>query len=230
MLIVFIYSKEDNSIWQILCKRQTIACNKNASKQVYQGLKDIEFNPKKVPNFQRINKILLMKTGWQIVPVNGFIPNNQFFNLISQRKFPCTIWIRTRKQLDYLQEPDLFHDVFGHCPLLTNKPFCDFMEKVGLLATKHQGSKEIIEKLSRLWWFTVEFGLIKENDKLKIYGGGILSSYSEVSHSLSNKVKHLNFDVKKIMRTPYYIDRLQSKLFVIDSFEQLFNSIKEVQF
>ena len=167
-------------------------------------------------------------TGWQIVPVGGLIEVKEFFRLIANKRFPMTTWIRSKEKPDSIQEADLFHDVFGHAPMLTNKPFCGFMEAVGKLAVKHEDSKTISGMLDRLWWFTVEFGLVKEGNEVKIFGGGILSSKNEVTHSLSDRPQRKAFNPNVVMGTPFRIDRLQDVFFVVESFEELFSSIENL--
>lgn len=220
---------KDQEVWEMLFRRQTELAKGKASKAFIEGLKLIGFDEKAIPSFDAINDSLKGLTGWQIVPVGGLIEVKEFFKLISKKRFPMTTWIRPMEKLDYIQEPDLFHDIFGHAPMLTNKPFCDFMEAVGKLAVRHEHSQSIRDMLDRLWWFTVEFGLVKENEEVKIFGGGILSSKSEVAHSLSDKPKRKGFAPKDIMGTPFRIDRLQEVFFVVNSFEDLFNSIKTIE-
>ena len=192
------------------------------------GLKAVKFDPDEIPTFKEMNSRLINLAGWQIVPVDGLIPTKDFFQLIAKKEFPVTTWIRPMDKLDYIQEPDLFHDVFGHVPQLANKPFCDFMEAVGKLAVKNIDSDEFITKLDRLWWFTVEFGLVRENGEVKIFGGGILSSKNEIAHALSDRPVRKEFEMNDVIAQPFHIDRLQDVFFVIESFEQLFDSIKSV--
>lgn len=191
------------------------------------GLKTIGFDPQKIPEFQDLNHRLT--TGWKVSAVPGLIPVKEFFEMIARREFPTTTWIRSKDSLDYLEEPDLFHDVFGHVPMLTNQLFCDFMEGIGKIALQWIDNKEAIERLSRLWWFTVEFGMITEDNQLKAYGGGILSSRAEVLHAASDKPMHCPFEVQEICSTPYRIDKIQDQYFVINSFEQLFSCLREVE-
>ena len=174
---------EDHDIWNVLCIRQSLLSEGKASSTFVSGLKSIDFDSRKIPDFSKINLRLQKITGWQLIPVTGLLSVKDFFSLIAERKFPCTVWIRSREQLDYIQEPDLFHDVFGHVPILTNKVFCDFMEEFAKIVVRHADDERALEILPRVWWFTFEFGLIRENAAVKIFGGGILSSKGEVVHS-----------------------------------------------
>jgi phenylalanine-4-hydroxylase len=163
----------------------------------------------------------LETTGWSLHPVPALIPNELFFELLSEKKFPAATFIRRREELDYLQEPDIFHEIFGHCPLLTNKPLADFTQTYGKLCLN--ATEEEREMLGRLYWFTVEFGLIKTKKGLRTYGGGILSSKSETPYCLeSDEPQRKPFNVIDVFRTPYLIYILQPVYYVIDSFDDLF--------
>jgi phenylalanine-4-hydroxylase len=184
----------------------------------------------KIPRFEEVNKLLRAHTGWELSVVAGLIPDKDFFELLSNRKFPASTWLRKLNQLDYLEEPDMFHDVYGHVPLLTNQHVVDYLEELSRIALKHIHNPWAIELLSRIYWFTIEFGLIRENGKLLIYGAGILSSKGETSYSLHDpKPKRISFDVKTILETPYEKDEFQKEYFVLDSFAQLPASIKELE-
>ena len=162
--------------------------------------------------------------------VNNLIPNRAFFELMANRNFPATTWLRRRDQLDYLPEPDMFHDTFGHVPMLSNQAFCDFLEALSQIALRHIESEEAIAMISRLYWYTVEFGLIQEDDNLRIYGGGILSSLGETTYSLySSEPKRIPYDVETLLKTPYIIDHFQEQYFVIESYKQLYQSVAQIE-
>jgi phenylalanine-4-hydroxylase len=169
------------------------------------------------------------------VAVPGLIDNRQFFELMANRQFPATTWLRQRDQLDYLPEPDMFHDTFGHVPLLSNQAFCDFLASLSRIALTHIDSEDAIAMISRLYWYTVEFGLIQEDATLgsgglRIYGGGILSSAGETSHSLYGPtVQRRPYEVDTLLQTPYVINQFQEQYFVIDSYEQLYESVPEIE-
>jgi phenylalanine-4-hydroxylase len=161
--------------------------------------------------------------------VPGLIPNREFFQLMSNRNFCATTWLRTMEQLDYLQEPDMFHDVFGHVPLLTNPPLCNFLADLSRIALRFVENERVIELISRVYWFTVEFGLIREEGQLKIYGAGILSSVGETKYALGDIPVRIPYDVRLMLDTPYIKEKFQEKYFVIDSYDQLYASVDEIE-
>ncbi len=223
------YTAEDFAVWEVLFNRQMNALATSASAAYLQAVKSIGFTSNEIPHFEKVNKRLAETTGWKIITVPCICPPKDFFALLAQKTFTCTCWLRTMQELDYLEEPDMFHDVFGHVPLLTNKAYCAFFETLGKLGEGHSHQPHIIDMLERLYWFTIEFGLIKNGDELKIYGSGIISSAGETKHALSNEsAKHL-FDVEKIMDQHFRNDVMQDDYFVIENFEQLINSIPQVK-
>ena len=179
--------------------------------------------PTRIPRFDDINKRLYKATGWRVVAVPGLIPEVPFFTLLANRKFPVTDWIRKPKEFDYIVEPDIFHDLFGHVPLLFDKTFADHMQAYGAGGLKAHGLGAC-EQLSRLYWYTIEFGLMRQADGLRAYGAGILSSSGELAHAVkSAEPQRIALDLLRCMRTRYNIDSYQQTYFVIDSFQQLFD-------
>jgi phenylalanine-4-hydroxylase len=223
------YTKEDFEVWRILFERQIVNLPEAASKAYLDGIKEINFTADKIANFEETNQILSKSTGWRIAVVPGLIDDDLFFGLLKSKYFPSSTWLRKMEQLDYLEEPDMFHDAFAHMPMLTNQSYVDFLQKLGGIALKHIDNKYAIELLSRIYWFTIEFGLIRESGQLKIYGAGILSSAGETKFSLSTEPAHLPYDVQKILNMPYWKDKFQDKYFVIESYEQLYNSVPEIE-
>ncbi len=215
------YSDEDQAVWRLLAKRQTALANRHACDEFVQGLETLGIGGT-IPDFDDVNRRLEKLTGWRIVGVPGLIPDAVFYDHLAHRRFPVTVWIRTRVELDYLAEPDLFHDFFGHVPLLSNPVFADYMQMYGQRGIE-AGSK--IDLLARLYWYTVEFGLIRTSNGLKAYGAGILSSAAEVKHALEAEgVERLPFEAATVMHRPYEIDKLQNTYFVLDDFRQLFDA------
>ena len=223
------YTAKDFEVWQLLFDRQINLLPPLASKAYLDGITTLQFNRHEIPNFDKVNEILKKITGWQVIVVPGLIPQKTFFELLAERKFPSSTWLRKMEELDYLEEPDMFHDVFGHLPLLTNQDFCDFLGAYSKIALAHIENPTAIKLLGRLYWFTVEFGLIEKQDGIKIYGAGILSSSGESVYCLGTEPKHYEFNVEKIMLTDYYIDHFQDKYFVIKSYKELFDSLPEVE-
>lgn len=224
------YTSEDHKVWKILYDRQIGALPKAASATFIEGLAAVDFKPDRIPNFEETNTLLACLTGWELVAVEGIVDDALFFELLAQKKFPATTWLRTMEELDYLEEPDMFHDVFAHVPLLANQHFVDFLQGLAAIALAHLDNPWAIQLISRIYWFTVEFGLIKENDGTRIYGAGILSSSGETAFSLSDAPVHSPYDVKTILGTGYRKDTFQESYFVIDSFEELFNSVEKVKY
>ncbi len=223
------YTEEDFEVWKILFERQMKNLPGKATQEYLDGIERVGFVADRIPNFDEVNERLKKYTGWRIYVVPGLLPNKEFFELMKDGNFCATTWLRKKSQLDYLQEPDMFHDVFGHVPLLTNQDLCNFLVDLSKIALQYIESEIAIELIARLYWYTVEFGLINEPQGLRIYGAGILSSRGESDYSLFSDIpQRVPFNVAEILDTPYIKDRYQSKYFVIDSFEQLYSSVPEI--
>ena len=220
------YTAEDHDVWRILYERRVPQLSDTASQTFLKGIDLIGLDAKHVPDLADVNRRLKPLTGWQAMPVPGYLPAKDFFLSLSERKFPTTITVRPRAQLDYLPEPDIFHDVFGHVPLHTEPVFANFLQHYGHVALHTHDEKELTE-LARLFWFTVEFGLIRENGKVKLFGSGLMSSAGEGPHALSDKVEKRNFDLNQVVNQSFEIDHYQPLLFVIESFDQLYDAMKE---
>lgn len=223
------YTQEDFAVWKILYDRQLDSLPGKATSEFMNGLERINFTADKIPNFDETNKLLKSQTGWQLEVVPGIVDDAVFFELMSNRYFPATSWLRKMEELDYLEEPDMFHDVFAHVPLLTNQAFVDFLQELSKIGLEYLDNKWAIELLSRIYWFSVEFGLIREDGELRIYGAGILSSAGETNFSISDKPEHHEYDVVKILNTPYRKDTFQKEYFIIESYEQLYESLPEIR-
>ena len=224
------YTPDDFAVWRLLFEHQMKILQRIASKDYLAGIKKVGFTADKIPNYVKTNKLLEHLTGWQIHVVPGHIENKPFFELMRAKNFCASTWLRKRSQLDYLQEPDMFHDTFGHVPMLSNKNVCHFLEELGRIALRFIDDAQCIECISRLYWYTIEFGLIKEGGALKIYGAGILSSKTESEYSIHSDIpKRLSFDVVTVLNTPFKIDVFQETYFVLENFEQLFNSVSEIE-
>jgi phenylalanine-4-hydroxylase len=224
------YTKEDFSVWKTLYERQLKQLKPIVSEVYLTALEEVNFTADRIPDFQEVNNILMPLTGWSLQVVASISPQNEFFKFLSQKKFTATCWLRTMDQLDYIEEPDMFHDVFAHVPLLSNKAYCNFFKGISDIALEHINNPLAIELLGRIYWFTIEFGLKKENGRLKIYGAGIISSSGETKNCLSPATHKLEFDVRRIFKTAFRTDIMQEKYFVIESFEQLYNSLPEIKY
>ena len=220
------YSDEDHAVWRTLFERQREMLPGRADTPFIRGLDALVGEGEGIPRFDALNAVLDARTGFRIVGVPGLIPEAHFFAMLADRVFPVTTWIRRREQLDYLQEPDLFHDTFGHVPLLTDPTFADFMQKYGAAGLKALETGDI-HRLARLYWYTVEFGLIKRpGEDLAIYGAGIVSSPTESVFALeSPSPNRIYFDRTRIMATDYRIDDFQETYWVIEDYQTLFDAL-----
>lgn len=217
------YTLEDFQVWKILFNRQMETLQPYVSASFLEAMEIINFTAERIPDFTETNSILIKITGWQLTVVPELSPAAEFFTFLAERKFTATCWLRSLWQLDYIEEPDMFHDVFAHGPLLANKSYAAFFEKLGKLAIRFLDDEEIVRKIQRIYWFTIEFGLIKENGEEKIYGAGIISSKEETAHVLSGNSIKKPFDIDVIMNHDFRTDILQDTYYVIESFEQLEN-------
>ncbi|ODU22514.1 MAG: phenylalanine 4-monooxygenase [Sphingomonas sp. SCN 67-18] len=224
------YTPGEHAMWDRLFARQAAMLPSRVVPAFIDGLDVLRMTRPGIPDFDELNARLMKATGWQVVAVPGLVPEEVFFDHLANRRFVAGRFIRTPDQLDYLQEPDIFHDVFGHVPLLVHPVFADYMQAYGeggLRAAK----MGMIDALARLYWYTVEFGLIRDDGALKLYGAGIVSSYGESHFALDDPSPHrIGFDLERIMHTDYRIDDYQQNYFVIDSFEDLLHQTRDADF
>jgi len=221
------YTAEEHAVWDLLYQRQTDLLPSRTTNDFLEGLQKLSLNDGGIPDLEKLNPKLEALTGWTVVMVPHLVPDDVFFEHLANRRFPAGRFIRKREQLDYLQEPDVFHDIFGHVPLLTQSVFADYMQAYGqggLRALRHNALKN----LARLYWYTVEFGLIQTPEGLRHFGAGIVSSYGEAQFSLESPSPHrIKFDLMRVMQTDYKIDDYQDCYFVIDSFDELFEATQQ---
>lgn len=224
------FTAQEHAVWDTLYARQIALLPGRASQAYLRGLDLLKLSDAGIPNFEELSERLMKLTGWQVVAVPGLVPDDVFFDHMANRRFVAGNFIRRADQLDYLQEPDVFHDVFGHVPMLADPVFADYMAAYG------RGGRRAMElgalkNLSRLYWYTVEFGLIEEAGDLRIYGSGIVSSFAESRFALdSDSPNRIGFDLKRVMRTEYRIDDFQQNYFVIPSFDELLRVTVETDF
>lgn len=218
------YSAEENEVWNILFERQRKLLPGRACDEFIAGLDALKITAKEIPQLPEVSAHLKAKTGWQIAPVAALISAREFFELLASRNFPAATFIRTREELDYVKEPDIFHELFGHCPMLTDPVYADFVYDYACKVLTFPESDWPL--LQRMFWFTVEFGLINTSRGLRAYGGGILSSISETVYSVESDIPlRIRFEPIPVFRTPYRIDRLQAIYFVIDSYQTLYDFV-----
>lgn len=215
------YSAEDHATWRALFERQTRLLPGRACDEFVQGMQALPIGADEIPDFRRLSDVLMTRTGWQVVAVPGLVPDAVFFEHLAHRRFPAGQFIRKAHQLDYLEEPDVFHDVFGHVPMLMNPAIADYIQAYGVGGLRAQQLGEL-DKLARVYWYTVEFGLVQQKEGLRIYGAGIASSASESIFALDDPSPHrIRFDLERVMRTRYRIDDFQESYFVINNLDEL---------
>ena len=221
------YTDEDHEVWSLLYERRMTALRASGSRLFLEGAEAIGLRPDRVPDLREVNARLDRLTGWNAVAVKGFIPAHDFFACLAQRRFPTTVTIRPKAQLDYLPEPDIFHDVFGHVPLHAHPHFADFLQRFGAAAARAQ-TEEDTTRMARLFWFTVEFGLIREAGDVKLYGSGLISSHADGLNALGPGCDRRPFSLDEVIEQPFEIDHMQDVLFVVEDFAQLFAASREM--
>jgi phenylalanine-4-hydroxylase len=222
------YTPDDHTAWGRLFEKRMSELERTGSELFLQGAELIGLNRDHVPDLDDVNRRLARLTGWEAVPVGGFIPAADFFACLAERKFPTTITIRPLDRLDYIPEPDIFHDVFGHVPLHADLVFANFLQRFGQVATRAR-TEEQTTWMARLFWFTVEFGLIREAERTKVYGSGLISSAADAANALSDNCTRLRFDLDAVINQSFEIDHLQNTLFEVTSFGQLFDAVTEME-
>jgi phenylalanine-4-hydroxylase len=215
------YTPEEHGVWKTLFERQSRLLPGRAADSFVQGIAELPMSPHEIPDFRRLSEMLDKRTGWQIVAVPGLVPDEVFFEHLANRRFPAGRFIRKPHQLDYLEEPDVFHDVFGHVPLLLHPAIADYIQAYGEGGLRAQ-KLGALDKLARVYWYTVEFGLVRQKDGLRIYGAGIASSAAESAFALEDpSPNRIGFALDRVLQTRYRIDDFQETYFVIEDLEQL---------
>jgi phenylalanine-4-hydroxylase len=224
------FTAKEHAVWDTLFARQTAMLPGRASDAFLRGVDVLRLSKPGIPDFVELSGRLMAATGWRVVAVPGLVPDAVFFDHLANRTFVAGNFIRTPDQLDYLKEPDVFHDVFGHVPMLADPMFADYMAAYGR-GGQRAGSLGALKRLARLYWYTVEFGLVEEAGALRIYGAGIVSSHGESLFALDDpSPNRIGFDLNRVMRTEYKIDDYQQSYFVIPSFSELLRTTVETDF
>lgn len=217
------YTAAEQDLWKRLYARQSVLVPQYACNEFIESLNTLNFGAG-IPHFDEINAKLRPATGWTLVPVPGLVPDDVFFTHLANRRFPVSVWLRKPEEFEYIVEPDIFHDFFGHVPMLFNKVFADYLEAYGKGGVKAKGL-DALDYLARLYWYTVEFGLIRTRDGLRTYGAGTLSSAGELPYCIeSHQPNRIRFDLLRVMQSKYKIDTYQETYFIIDSFRELFDA------
>ncbi len=215
------YTAEDHAVWKTLFRRQTKLLPGRACDAFVEGMRALPIGPDAIPDFRRLSDVLTKHTGWQVVAVPGLVPDDVFFEHLAHRRFPAGNFIRKASAIDYLEEPDVFHDVFGHVPMLMNPVIADYIQAYGVGGLRAQ-KLGVLPELARVYWYTVEFGLVEEHGALRIYGSGIASSYTESVFALDDpSPNRIRFDLERVMRTNYRIDDFQETYFVLRDLDDL---------
>jgi phenylalanine-4-hydroxylase len=222
------YTPEQHEVWGELVRRRLPQVHQHACREYLDGYDAIGLTEEHLPDFERVTERLRPRTGWSIKAVNGFLPGNAFFEMLEARMVPTTTWLRSRDSLDYIAEPDIFHDMLGHAPMHAHPVFADFLQHWGAISA-HANDREIEERLGRFFWFTVEFGLIRQDGGIKVYGSGVISSHAECSNVIARGCEIKDFDLDEVMDTPFKIDELQKVLFAIESFDQVYEAVHEAE-
>ena len=221
------YSEVDHDVWQILYAKRMRELETTASDVFLRGAELIGLSENHIPDLSEVNRRLEPRTGWNAVPVGGFLPAKEFFASLSHRRFPTTVTIRSRDSIDYVPEPDIFHDVFGHVPLHSDPAFAGFLQRFGEAASLASSPAEV-EMMARFFWFTVEFGLVRERGATRIYGSGLISSAGDAANALGDSCDRRPFSIGSVIAQSFRIDALQDILFVVESFDELFDAVERV--
>ena len=225
------YTGEHQQVWRLLFDRQLDNLRDKASAGYLQSINAMKgaLHGRSITRFDQLDEVLQSQTGWQIQVVPGFIPAEDFLGFLAERKFCSSTWLRNMQQLDYLEEPDMFHDIFGHVPLLLDAAYSDFMQRLGMLGLRYGGNPEAIAMLERYYWFTIEFGLIREGGATRIYGAGIISSFGEAKSIYTTNAVIRPFCLAHILEHDFVKSTMQNEYFELSSFSQLYESMDEVE-
>jgi phenylalanine-4-hydroxylase len=222
------YTGEQHAVWAELVGRVLPNVEQHAAREYLEGFQIIGLQRDRLPNLAEITRRLGPRTGWSSTPVSGFLPAPAFFEMLANRLFPTTTWLRSRESLEYTPEPDIFHDVFGHVPMHAHKVFGDFLEHYGRVCAG-VSDQMVLEKLGRLFWYTVEFGLIRQNGEIKVYGSGVISSQGECQNVIKGGCAIHDFSLDEVLNTPVKVDELQKVLFAVNSFDQIYEAMHEAE-
>jgi len=222
------YSTEQHAVWAELVRRRMPQLEQHAAHEYLDGFESLCLPFDRLPNLTAVSSKLQRRTGWNATPVSGFMPAPAFFEMLAARRFPTTTWLRNRDSLEYTPEPDIFHDVFGHVPMHAHSVFADFLAHYGQLCAR-MTYDAILERIGRLFWYTVEFGLIRQDGRVKVYGSGLISSNGECSNVLNGDCVVRPFDLDEVLRTPVKVDQMHQLLFAIESFDQIYEAMHTLE-
>jgi len=227
------YTPEQHAVWAELVRRRMPQLNQHACQEYLDGFDQIGLREDTIPNLAEVNKRLGPRTGWNATPVSGFLPPDAFFEMLAARQFPTTTWLRSRDSLEYTPEPDIFHDVFGHVPMHAHPVFADFLQEYGRVCAALK-DKDKLERMGRLFWFTVEFGVIRQNGAIKLYGSGLISSHGESTYVVESvrsgrgpEIRDFNLD--QVLNQEFLVSQMQKVLYAVESFEQIYEAAQQAE-
>lgn len=222
------YTGEQHTVWAELVERVLPELEKHAAQEYLDGFEIIGLQRDCLPHLGTISTRLEPRTGWNATPVSGFLPAPAFFEMLASRRFPTTTWLRSRESLEYTPEPDIFHDVFGHVPMHAHTVFADFLEHYGRVCAGISNAR-ILERLGRLFWYTVEFGVIRQHGAIKVYGSGLISSHGECMNVIGGHCAIHDFSLDEVLDTPVKVDELHKLLFAVESFDQIYEAMHQAE-
>jgi phenylalanine-4-hydroxylase len=223
------YTPEQHAVWQELVSRRMPQLQTHACAEYLDGFHQIGLRADKLPDLKAVSGLLAPRTGWCSTPVSGFLPADAFFEMLAARMFPTTTWLRARESMDYTPEPDIFHDVFGHVPMHAHPVFADFLEHYAKVCAASMAKPESLQRLGRLFWFTVEFGLIRQNGGIKVYGSGLISSHGECSRVLAGGCEIRDFDLDAVLNQEMQTSHMQPVLYAVESFDQIYEAAQAAE-
>lgn len=222
------YTDEQNAVWSELVRRRMPQLREHACREYLAGFEQIGLQEDRLPDLKAVSACLGPRTGWQSTPVSGFLPADAFFEMLANRMFPTTTWLRARENMEYTPEPDIFHDVFGHVPMHAHRVFGDFLQHYGKVCAGLR-SAQALEQMGRLFWFTVEFGLIRQDGEVKVYGSGLISSHGECTRVLDGGCEVKPFDLDEVLAQRFDTGVMQPVLFAVESFDQIYQATKRAE-
>lgn len=223
------YTPEQHSVWSELVSRRMPQLREHACSEYLEGFEQIGLQEDRLPDLKSVSARLGPRTGWQSTPVSGFLPADAFFEMLAARMFPTTTWLRSRDSMGYTPEPDIFHDVFGHVPMHAHPVFADFLQHYGKVCASLMHDPAALERMGRLFWFTVEFGLIRQNGEVKVYGSGLISSHGECSRVLAGGCEVKDFNLEAVMSQEFQTSEMQPVLYAVESFDQIYEAAKQAE-
>jgi len=222
------YTPEQHAVWSELVSRRMPQLRDHACQEYLDGFHQIGLREDRLPNLIEVSARLQPRTGWQSTPVSGFLPPDAFFEMLAARRFPTTTWLRSRDAMEYTPEPDIFHDVFGHVPMHAHPVFGNFLQSYGQICARLTDHEQL-ERMGRLFWFTVEFGLIRQNGEIKVYGSGLISSHGECTRVLAGGCEVKDFDLESVLNQEFDTGAMQPVLYAVESFSQIYEATKQAE-